>query len=316
MKFSVLVPAYNCERWLEDAIRSVRTDSGVDYEIVICNDGSTDRTQDVMQRLADGDGRIRLLRNDANLGGICTRNRLIKEAAGDWIVWLDADDLLAPDFLDISAEALRADPGVGVIRYRYARLYNDGRVKVMNHRSEKADGLEAVVASWLSYGQRFMICSGVWRTDAMREAMPPDTRRIMDDVMYALPAQLAAGCTLYKDTHPMYFYRCGVGTYTQRARTVDTMLAEVLAQRDRMLWQSVHLHRHGLDHDILPTYLIVRHCLLRSVAPAFGVPGMEPVRAAADRWFMPQDELSPDMKSALDAALSGDLSFFQDKAPL
>ncbi len=97
---TVCIPAFNGADHVERAIRSIVTsevDGGV--EILVCDDGSTDDTWLVLERLATEIPEIRLLRNPSNLGRPATRNRLLREATGRFLTWLDADDEKYPGML-------------------------------------------------------------------------------------------------------------------------------------------------------------------------------------------------------------------------
>ena len=86
---------------------------GVDVEVIVVDDASTDDTAHVVSRL--GDRRVRLLRQASNGGVSATRNRGIEEAGGEWISFLDDDDLWAPEKLVLqlkAAQELRPDVGV------------------------------------------------------------------------------------------------------------------------------------------------------------------------------------------------------------
>lgn len=92
---SVIVPAYNSERWVEAAVRSVLSQSENDWELIIVDDGSTDRTGELCDSFAMTDSRIRVIHRD-NGGLSVARNSGIDVARGEWITFLDADDVLAP----------------------------------------------------------------------------------------------------------------------------------------------------------------------------------------------------------------------------
>ncbi|MBT9252271.1 MAG: glycosyltransferase family 2 protein [Brockia lithotrophica] len=89
---SVIVPAWNAERTIEQAIRSVQVQTLSDLEILVIDDGSKDGTAEVVRRIAAEDGRVRLLRNEVNRGPSAARNLGLREARGDWLAILDADD--------------------------------------------------------------------------------------------------------------------------------------------------------------------------------------------------------------------------------
>ena len=86
---SVIIPLYNKEQIIEKCIQSVLTQDYDDFEVVIVNDGSTDRSAEIVKRIDDS--RIRLIEQE-NGGPSKARNIGVKNAKGDWIVFLDADD--------------------------------------------------------------------------------------------------------------------------------------------------------------------------------------------------------------------------------
>lgn len=93
---SVIIPAYNCEQWLGEAVASVIAQSDRDWELLLLDDGSTDGTGALCDRLGESDRRIRVL-HIPNGGVSMARNRGIRAAHGEWITFLDADDILHPE---------------------------------------------------------------------------------------------------------------------------------------------------------------------------------------------------------------------------
>lgn len=94
---SVIIPCYNAERYVESAVRSVMEQTYTNLEILCCDDCSTDGTLPILQRLAAEDLRIKILRNEANLGVVGTLNRLVSETNSGYIARMDADDISMPD---------------------------------------------------------------------------------------------------------------------------------------------------------------------------------------------------------------------------
>ncbi len=92
---SVIIPSYNCARFLPEAIESVRAQAFPSLEIVVVDDGSTDNTRDVVASWQD----VKYIRQD-NQGPSAARNRGLAETTGDFVALLDADDLWTPDHLD------------------------------------------------------------------------------------------------------------------------------------------------------------------------------------------------------------------------
>ncbi|MFS0866258.1 glycosyltransferase family 2 protein [Microbacterium sp. 179-B 1A2 NHS] len=114
-RVSVVVPHYNYGRYLPDAVRSALDQAGVDLEVIIVDDHSTDGSREVARRLAAEDGRIRLIEHERNLRHIRTYNDGLSQATGDYVVLLSADDALAPDSLTRAVALMEAHPTVGLV---------------------------------------------------------------------------------------------------------------------------------------------------------------------------------------------------------
>lgn len=97
MKFSICIPNYNYEKYLGRTIQSVLDQSGVDFEILVSDNASTDRSRDVVS--AFGDTRIKLQTNACNVGFAANLDRAARMARGDWMLMLSSDDLLRPGTL-------------------------------------------------------------------------------------------------------------------------------------------------------------------------------------------------------------------------
>ncbi|NJJ41638.1 glycosyltransferase family 2 protein [Paenibacillus apii] len=89
---SIIMPAYNCEKYVEEAINSVLAQTYQNYELIVIDDGSTDGTVKKIENLRKVDNRIRLYINEKNQGVAETRNKGVSIAKGDWIAFLDSDD--------------------------------------------------------------------------------------------------------------------------------------------------------------------------------------------------------------------------------
>jgi glycosyltransferase involved in cell wall biosynthesis len=101
VKISVLITCYNRANYIEDAIESVLNSSFNDYELIIVDDNSTDGTQAIISKYENKDSRIRLYYNESNLGQFKNRNYAVSLAKGDYIKFLDSDDILYSHGLDL-----------------------------------------------------------------------------------------------------------------------------------------------------------------------------------------------------------------------
>lgn len=109
-KISVLMGIYNCADTLEQAVMSIQNQTYPNWELILCDDGSTDDTYDVAKALAEGDNRIVLLRNERNLGLNQTLNNCLASATGEYIARMDGDDDCRPDRFEKQLTLLEHHP--------------------------------------------------------------------------------------------------------------------------------------------------------------------------------------------------------------
>jgi glycosyltransferase involved in cell wall biosynthesis len=103
---SILIPAYNAEAWIHQTIRSALDQTWSRKEIIVLDDGSHDRTPEIARSFASKS--VKVITQE-NQGACAARNRLLREAQGQYLQWLDADDIIAPD--KIALQLARAEPG-------------------------------------------------------------------------------------------------------------------------------------------------------------------------------------------------------------
>ncbi|WP_292960651.1 glycosyltransferase [Novosphingobium sp. UBA1939] len=122
---SIIIPAYNNAGTLDRTLRSVLAQSHDGWEAIIVDDGSRDETAAIAQGFAEADARFRLIRQD-NGGAGAARNSGIAAASGEWIIFLDADDVLAPDHLERMLKAAETTPEAGLLHGGWRR-FRDGQ---------------------------------------------------------------------------------------------------------------------------------------------------------------------------------------------
>lgn len=124
---SVVIPAFNAAETLAETIASLQEQGHATWEAIVVDDGSRDRTAEVAEELAAADPRVRLVRKE-NSGVSATRNVGLRQARHPWLLFLDADDLLTPDALELFAAEVRRDPGLQLVYGGWCRLLPDGRL--------------------------------------------------------------------------------------------------------------------------------------------------------------------------------------------
>ncbi len=108
---SVIIPAYNSESTIQATLESVFNQTFSDFEVILINDGSTDRTVDILGQISDSRAKVFYYPNS---GVAVSRNRGISHASGEFISFLDADDLWTPDKLEAQLQALITHPEAAV----------------------------------------------------------------------------------------------------------------------------------------------------------------------------------------------------------
>jgi glycosyltransferase involved in cell wall biosynthesis len=110
---SVLVTCYNREDFIEEALRSVLNSSFTDFEIVVSDDASTDRSVSIIESIAKEDDRVKLFVNEKNLGDYPNRNKAAERAKGKYIKYLDSDDVIYPHALEAMYSSMELFPDAG-----------------------------------------------------------------------------------------------------------------------------------------------------------------------------------------------------------
>ena len=166
---SVGMPVYNGERFVEESIRSVLAQTFGDFELLIADNASTDRSGEICQDYAARDPRIRYWRNASNVGAAANYNRLYAEAGSPYFRWSNADDLLAPDLHEKCLAALQEEPAAVLAAGRTILIDADG-----NQTGEYDDNLHITDSSASVRLEKFFdqvgltnVIYGLMRADAL-----------------------------------------------------------------------------------------------------------------------------------------------------
>ncbi|TDO50862.1 CDP-glycerol glycerophosphotransferase (TagB/SpsB family) [Kribbella sp. VKM Ac-2527] len=134
-RFSIVVPCHNVRAWLRPCLDSVLGQSFTDFEIIGVDGASTDGSGRILDEYAAADHRIRALHLTEDVGVGPTRNAGLKECRGDYVLFLDADDLYLPGSLEALADRIDATDRPDIVMFDYERIFWDGRV-VRNQRHD------------------------------------------------------------------------------------------------------------------------------------------------------------------------------------
>lgn len=220
VKVSVVIPVYNVEKFIGECVASVCKQTLKEIEILLVDDGSTDNGADVCEEWVKKDSRVRLIRQP-NQGVSVARNRGVAEAKGAWIAFIDSDDWIEPDYIQVlydNAVKTKADISICGFYFDYsdetvARGHFEkdmvfaGRQEVSqiqiqilakNMSTVKNNSGDRIGAPWCKlYNTEFIRKNGL--------EFIPDLKR-SQDVVFNLYALEQAGRVAYKNI-PLYHYR-------------------------------------------------------------------------------------------------------------
>ena len=105
---SIIVPVYNVEEYLEECLTSIQHQTFTDIEVILVNDGSTDRSKEICERFCQQDSRFKLI-NQKNQGLSVARNCGVKESIGEYIMFVDSDDVVKENIVEVLLSYMKAD---------------------------------------------------------------------------------------------------------------------------------------------------------------------------------------------------------------
>jgi glycosyltransferase involved in cell wall biosynthesis len=200
---SIVMPAYNVEPYIGDAIQSALAQTFTDFELIVVDDGSKDATAQVVRRLAKQDSRIQLVQQ-ANRGLAGARNSALRASRGEFFALLDSDDLWEPAFLADQLAILQGRPDVDIVTGNgwYLGGSRHGQVARPYPDARPAPDLASIIGDeWAVF------IMSVFRRRVYTEIGPFDeSMRSNEDYDFWLRAAVA-GCTFLRNDKPLGHYR-------------------------------------------------------------------------------------------------------------
>ncbi len=243
-KVSIVIAAYNVEKYIEDTLNSMLRQTLKDIEIVVVDDCSTDGTSAIIDRMAKNDARIKIVRHSENKSALIARKTGFAHSTGEYIMFLDGDDMYAPDACKtayIEAKKRKTD----VLQYGFYLFDEDGFLNdddplVISLNEYMLCIKKRVVAvhpgELLSKEKKngkfnFNMWSKIYRRDLMQrvfENIPDIHLNMAEDILIAYLAMFFATSYDYI-SDKLYFYRYGVGI-TGNHNVVSDAKLEALAR--------------------------------------------------------------------------------------
>ncbi|MDB5698066.1 MAG: glycosyltransferase family 2 protein [Alphaproteobacteria bacterium] len=176
-RVSVIIPVFNRAHFITGAIESVTRQSLSDLEIIVVDDGSTDASVAAARSIADP--RVRIVQHERNRGIPDARNTGLDEAQGQYIAWLDSDDLARPDRLQTQVRYLDQNPSVAMVGCCAGKIRPDG-TPLAGIRVPPLESSD--IAAWLLFRSAFQQSSITGRAAILREHRYKPENRVCEDL--------------------------------------------------------------------------------------------------------------------------------------
>ncbi|MEL6605630.1 MAG: glycosyltransferase, partial [Cyanobacteria bacterium J06614_10] len=226
-RVSLVMTVYNAEAYLSLALESILGQTFEDWELIVWDDGSTDGSVAIAREYAEEDGRIRLFEGAENVGQGRALVQAHERARGEFVGWVDADDLLAPTALAETTAFLREHERYGMVYTSYIDIDEAGNELGLGRRCQIPYSAQRMLVDLLTFHFRLVRRS-------VYEAVGGVNPEIVCAEDYDLFLRISEICEIYHLQKPLYFYRCNsqglshVRSHMQRsssARAVNLALA-------------------------------------------------------------------------------------------
>lgn len=216
IKISVIIPAYQAERTLESCVCSVLHQTLRVHEIIIVDDGSTDKTYEIALRLAQKDKRIVTI-HQVNKGAAAARNAGLKEVHGDYIAFIDSDDTIKQTFFEELARALPANIVVTKLESKaYTHLFENNNENRLYSRESLAEDFEELYINYFFNS----VCGKLYSTTTIENQAFPEEMRVGEDLMFNLQVFSRANVVVAL-TYVGYIYNPNIESTTHRFNSKD-----------------------------------------------------------------------------------------------
>jgi glycosyltransferase involved in cell wall biosynthesis len=224
---SVIIPSFNAELYILETINSVLNQSHEQVEVIVVDDGSTDKTLEIISSIADP--RLIMVRQE-NAGACAARNLGFIKSRGDYIQFLDADDLLSPNKIQEQIDILRSAPADSISSCPWERFYEapgDGNEESFSLLKDYDVPVQWLIDSWMWKG---MAQTSVWLTPrSLIEVAGPwdETLRINQDGEFFARVLLQARSIKFS-RDGMVYYRSGLSDSVSQSNNLSIEKAESL----------------------------------------------------------------------------------------
>lgn len=202
---SVILTCYNQEAYLAETLDSVLRQTYANWECIVMNDGSNDHSEDIAKQYVDKDSRFKYIYQD-NQGVVSARNNAIRQSKGEYILPLDGDDLISPDYLSLAADVLDRYQDVILVHCGVLKFGDENGEKIMPEMSKRnLLRIGCCVSSSLYRRSSYDMVGGY--KEEMKEGW--------EDWEFFI-SLMESGGKAFKLQKPLFFYRVSSGSRNNR----------------------------------------------------------------------------------------------------
>lgn len=221
-KFSIIIPVYNVEKFLQECLDSIVAQTLKDFEVICINDGSTDNSLAILNEYAERDSRFKVI-SQTNQGQGVARNNGIDLANGEYIIFVDPDDFIEPNALEIIYDTFK-QTDIDIVQFDYATCRENGKysgTRAFKKRMKKEFGYvikNNQIFSWQEIkkknlqGMSLCVWDKAYKTDLIKRynvKLAPNKHG--EEHIFSISANLLADKILYLNK-TLYHYRTRLGS--------------------------------------------------------------------------------------------------------
>ena len=225
-KISIIVPVYNVENYLERCVESILKQTYTNFELLLINDGSTDKSGDLCDQLCSENDNIKVLHLD-NAGVSNARNVGIQNSTGKWITFIDSDDFITPDYLETLISVVDSDDSIG---FSLARLHHikNGQVTelpVFSGKVEKWSTEQTMRELLTTTRTSFFPVAKLFKSEIISDFTFNTDYHLAEDALFLTEVLLKTKCKSVFIDKPIYYYdhREGSATTSVNNHVFDTI---------------------------------------------------------------------------------------------
>lgn len=257
-KVSVIMSVKNGEKDLDRSIKTIQAQTMTDWELIVCDDGSTDNTLSVLKQYAADDHRIIVLHNDISQGSAQGRNVCIERARSNFLAIHDADDSSHPERFEKQYKFMQEHPEYTIVGTAHYNMFSDG-TKILTVHEEHPDAMSQVK------GGKFMHPSFMIRKDELAKVgnYTANKYTLRSQDYHMVMKVLGAGMKMYNMPEPLYNYTADEGA-KMRSRNWKRVPGLMWIRWDAYrrnhlpLWCYIYVFK-PIVTNLIPKYLMMKH---------------------------------------------------------